>query len=250
MSYQYLANYYDRFTDDVGYTAWADYFTQAFARANLQPELVLDLACGTGSLTFELAARGYEMIGVDASPDMLMQAMNRSLDCAVRPIFLCQRMENLDLYGTIQACLCCLDSINYVTDPKILRRAFEKVSLFLEADGIFIFDVNSLHKFERMHGQSYVREDGDVFCVWQVDFDGTHCTYDFDIFTVDEQTDGKHWFRDQESHQERYYSVEFLQKLLEEAGFDRIELCGTLSFEAPAADDDRVFFIARKPSAQ
>ncbi len=88
MSYEYLASYYDRFTDDVGYTAWADYFTQCFVRAGVTPELVLDLACGTGTLTCELANRGYEMIGVDASPDMLMQAMNQTLDCPVRPVFL------------------------------------------------------------------------------------------------------------------------------------------------------------------
>ncbi len=242
MSYEYLASYYDRFTDDVGYTAWADYFTQCFVRAGVTPELVLDLACGTGTLTCELANRGYEMIGVDASPDMLMQAMNQTLDCPVRPVFLCQRMENLDLYGTIQACLCCLDSINYITDPEVLRQAFQKVSLFLEKDGIFIFDVNSKYKFERMHGQSYIREDEDVFCVWQVDFDGENCTYDFDIFTPA----GKNWARLQESHQERYYSADFLRTLLEEAGFDRIEQCGELTFTPPTPTDDRTFFIARK----
>ena len=80
-SYQTLSAYYDRFTDDVGYARWADFFERLFAREGMQPKLVLDLACGTGSLTGILAQRGYEMIGVDASPDMLMQAMQNTMDC-------------------------------------------------------------------------------------------------------------------------------------------------------------------------
>ena len=113
----FVAAYYDRFTDDVGYSRWADYFEPVFPRCGFRPELVLDLACGTGTLSGEMARRGYEMIGVDASPEMLMQAMNNTLDCDTRPVFLHQRMEELDLYGTIHVVLCCLDSVNYVTHP-------------------------------------------------------------------------------------------------------------------------------------
>ena len=123
-SYQTLSAYYDRFTDDVGYADWADFFERLFAREGIQPKLVLDLACGTGSLTRILAERGYEMIGADASPEMLMQAMQNTMDCEPRPLFLNQRMEALDLYGTVDACLCCLDSINYVTEPQTLQKAF------------------------------------------------------------------------------------------------------------------------------
>ena len=108
-SYETLSAYYDRFTDDVGYADWADFFERLFAREGMQPKLVLDLACGTGSLTKILADRGYEMIGVDASPEMLMQAMQNTMDCAPRLLFLNQRMEELDLYGTVDVCLCCLD---------------------------------------------------------------------------------------------------------------------------------------------
>lgn len=242
-SYQYLANYYDRFTDNVDYTAWADYFEHCFVQCQIKPEIVLDLACGTGTLTHTLAQRGYDMIGVDASSDMLMQAMNQGLDSENRPVFLCQRMENLDLYGTIQACVCCLDSVNYVTQPDVLKKAFERVSLFLEPDGVFIFDVNTLHKFERMHEQCFVREDEDVFCVWQIDFDGALCTYDFDIFS---KTEKNNWKRMQESHLERYYATDFLTTLLEDCGFDRISVRSELSFDAPNGTEERIFFIARK----
>ena len=247
-SYRFLSAYYDRFTDDVGYSRWADYFESVFQRCGFRPELVLDLACGTGTLTGEMARRGYEMIGVDASPEMLMQAMNNTLDCDIRPVFLHQRMEELDLYGTIQAVLCCLDSVNYVTDirPSCVKR-FDACSLFLEPDGVFVFDVNTKRKFDRMNGQCYVRDDEDVYCAWQVDFDGALCTYDFDIF--ERIGEKNRWERMEESHLERYYAPEELCALLEESGFDRIELHPELSFGELDGSEDRIFIIARKRKA-
>ena len=242
-SYRFLSSYYDRFTDDVGYDRWAAYFEEVFARCGFRPELVLDLACGTGSISKEMAARGYEMIGVDASPEMLMQAMNNTLDCNPRPVFLNQRMERLDLYGTVQAALCCLDSVNYVTDPAVLREALRRVALFLEPDGVFIFDVNTRRKFDAMNGECYVREDEDVYCVWQAAFDGELCTYDFDIF---ELADDGRWERQCETHTERYYPPDDLTSMLTDAGFDRIELHPALSFDPLQDGEDRIFIIARK----
>ena len=134
-SYQTLSAYYDRFTDDVGYGQWADFFEQLFAREDIRPQLVLDLACGTGSLTRLLAKRGYDMIGADASPEMLMQAMQNTMDCSPRPLLINQRMEELDLYGNVDACLCCLDSVNYVTDPDDTDAAVDELEAAL--DGIF-----------------------------------------------------------------------------------------------------------------
>lgn len=243
-SYRFLSSYYDRFTDDVGYAKWADFFEQIFENEGLSPRLIVDLACGTGSLSYELASRGYEMIGVDASAEMLMQAMNNTIDLDPRPIFLQQRMEALDLYGTVDACLCCLDSVNYITDPALLREAMRRVELFLEPGGVFIFDVNTLQKFERMNGQCYVREDENVYCVWQVDFDGTLCSYDFDIF----ERQGKQWSRYMETHRERYYDIGGLTALLHSLGFVDIKTYPELCFEELSDRDERIFISARKRS--
>ena len=242
-SYQALAAYYDRFTDDVGYADWADFFERLFAREGVQPGLILDLACGTGSLTKILAERGYEMIGADASPDMLMQAMQNTIDCAPRPLFLNQRMEELDLYGTVDVCLCCLDSINYVTDPAALQRAFERVHLFLEPKtGLFVFDVNTPEKFARIDGNAYVREDEGVFCVWQAAVEDGLCAYQFDIFT----REGKGWARAQETHEERIYTPETLTAMLARAGFSEIKTYGDQSFAPVRGGEDRIYFTARK----
>ncbi len=245
-SYQFLSSYYDRFTDDVGYAAWADFFERIFVAEGLQPHLLLDLACGTGSLSAEFARRGYEVIGVDASAEMLMQAMDNTLSLQPRPIFLNQRMERLDLYGTVDACLCCLDSVNYITEPATLREAFRRVELFLEPGGIFIFDVNTQQKFDRMDGECYVREDADVFCVWQAVFKNPVCRYDFDIFT----REGDCWSRQQETHTERYYAPDFLAQMLDDLGFLDVQFYPELQFPSAPYDrltgEDRIFISARK----
>ena len=242
-SYETLSAYYDRFTEDVGYAGWADFFERVFAREGVQPRLILDLACGTGSLTRLLADRGYEMIGADASPDMLMQAMQNTMDCDPRPLFLNQRMEDLDLYGTVDVCLCCLDSVNYVTDPDTLQKAFERVHLFLEPKtGLFVFDVNTPEKFARIDGNAYVREDEDVFCVWQAAVEDGLCAYQFDIF----ERDGEAWTRAQETHEERVYPLEQLAAMLARAGFSEIKTYGDQSFSPVRGGEDRVYFTARK----
>ena len=242
-SYQTLSAYYDRFTDDVGYVQWAEFFDALFVREGVQPKLVLDLACGTGTLTGLFARRGYEMIGVDASPDMLMQAMQNTMDCTPRPLFLNQRMEQLDLYGTVDVCLCCLDSVNYVTDPAALQRALERVYLFLEPKtGLFVFDINTPEKFARMDGNSYVREDEDVFCVWQAAVENCLCAYQFDNF----EKDGVVWTRAQETHEERIYTIPELTAMLKQAGFAEIKTYGDQSFSPVRGGEDRVYFTARK----
>lgn len=241
-SYQTLSAYYDRFTDDVGYEQWADFFEQLFAREGIRPKLVLDLACGTGSLTRLLAERGYDMIGADASPEMLMQAMQNTIDCDPRPLLINQRMEELDLYGNVDACLCCLDSVNYVTDPGDLAEAFCRVHLFLDPDGLFVFDINTPEKFARIDGESYVREDEGVFCVWQAAVEDGLCAYQFDIF----EQDGESWSRAQETHEERVYTPEELTAMLEQAGFTEIKTYGNQSFAPVQGGEDRIYFTARK----
>ena len=204
---------------------------------------MLDLACGTGSLTKIHADRGYENNGADASPEMLMQAMQNTIGCDPRPLFLNQRMEELDLYGTVDVCLCCLDSVNYVTEPDVLQKAFERVHLFLEPKtGLFVFDINTPEKFARIDGNAYVREDEDVFCVWQAAVEDGLCAYQFDIF----ERDGDAWTRAQETHEERIYTVQTLTEMLEKAGFSEIKTYGDQSFAPVRGGEDRIYFTARK----
>lgn len=242
-SYRYLSAYYDRFTDDVGYEKWADYFEEIFAREKIAPTLLLDLACGTGSITAAMARRGYEVIGVDASEEMLMHATNNTIDITPRPMFVQQRMEKLELNGTVDVCLCCLDSINYITDPDTLLKAFHLVATHLEPQGLFVFDINTPYKFECIRDQSYVREDEDVYCVWQCFVEAELCKYEFDIFKMQSNAT---WRRYEETHTERIYTPQMLKTSLVTAGFEDIHVYSELSFEPAQKEDYRLFFTARK----
>lgn len=246
-SYDFLAGCYDRLTYDVDYAAWADYIEKHFARRGLPGKTVLDLACGTGSLTRELALRGYEMIGVDLSAEMLAEAAEKNRGVGpIEPIFLCQSMDKLDLYGTIDACVCCLDSVNYVTRPKQLQKAFERIHLFLMPGGLFLFDVNTPQKLQAMDGQVFLDETEDTYCVWRGEFSRRSgiCSYFMDIFRLDEETGL--WERGEELHQERAYPLEELTAMLQKAGFRDIKTYGELKLRPPAQGEGRVFFAARK----
>jgi len=246
-SYDFLAGCYDQLTYDVDYAAWADYIETHFQKRGLPGKTVLDLACGTGSLTRELALRGYEMIGVDLSADMLAEAAekNRDLD-AIPPIFLCQSMDKLDLYGTIDACVCCLDSVNYVTSPKKLQKAFERVHLFLMPGGLFLFDINTPEKLTGLDGQVFLDETEDTYCVWRAEYSKRRrvCSYFMDLFRLDGETGL--WDRGEELHEEFAYTPQELEEYLRQAGFKDIRQYGNLKMRKPVSGEDRIFFAARK----
>lgn len=245
-SYEFLAGSYDALTTDVGYDRWADYLEKHFAKCRLPIHTVLDLACGTGSLTRELALRGYEMIGADQSEDMLYQAAEKCRGIEpIEPIFLHQSMEELDLYGTIDACVCCLDSVNYVTRPALLRKAFERVHLFLMPGGVFLFDINTPEKLQGMDGQMFIDETDDAYCVWRAEYSKRRriCTYGIDLFR---QEENGLWRRGGEMHEEYAYEPDELEEYLRAAGFQKIKRYGELKLRAPKDGEQRIFFAARK----
>lgn len=246
MAYEYLAGCYDRFTADVDYAAWADYLEKHFSRSKLPIHTVLDLACGTGSLTCELVRRGYEMIGSDLSEEMLALAAEKARDVdGIPPIFLHQAMEDLDLYGTIDACVCCLDSVNYVTRPKLLARAFQRVHTFLMPGGLFLFDINTPDKLRGLDGQLFMDEDEDTCCIWRADYSPRRriCTYGMDLFF---REDGDLWRRMEEVHEEYAYEPDELERMLRQAGFRHIRQYGERKMRAPKPGEQRIFFTARK----
>ena len=146
-AYGPLAAVYDRLTGDVGYERRADYIQRLFGKSRIPVHTVLDLACGTGTMTAILTERGYELIAVDASPDMLAQAREKAAEVPGEPpVFLNQDMPKLDLYGTVDAAICCLDSLNYLTSPKDVQRTFQRLHLFIAPGGLLVFDVSSAAK--------------------------------------------------------------------------------------------------------
>lgn len=240
-SYRALAGFYDELTRDVPYERLADYYEEIFAGDGGEFRLLLDLCCGTGSLSCLLAGRGYEMIGADASPDMLMQAMEKAAatDCAARPLFINQGAEELDLYGTVDAAVSSLDSLNYVR-PRALREAFGRLRLFIRPGGLLIFDIRTPEFLRSMDGSVSVDETEDVFCIWRGRYDGRQSTlhYGMDIF----YRDGELWSRAEEEHVEYAHEPETLAFWLEEEGFQRVET----RTDGPMGGEGRVYIVAKR----
>lgn len=242
-AYMELARFYDRMTRDVDYASFLEFYRKIFRLYAVEPKTVLDLACGTGTLTMLMAEAGYEMIGVDASEDMLMQASGKSyeLDPERRPMFLQQKMEELDLYGTVDAAVCSLDGFNYVPQP-VLAETLRRLRLFIRPEGLLIFDVNSPEKLMRLDGEAFVDETEDVFCVWRGEYDAKLAAlrYGMDLFI----RCGKQWKREFEEHVEYVHTVASLQTLLQEAGFTDVCVFGDRVLSAPQTGTERIFVAA------
>ena len=239
-AYEALAGAYDALTEDVQYRKRADYLEKLMQKSRIPVHTVLDLACGTGTMTWELARRGYEMIGEDASPEMLSQAQMKTGE-GIAPLFLCQSMPGLDLYGTVEAAVCCLDSLNYLTRPRDVQRTLERLRLFIAPGGVLVFDVNTDSKLRAMDGQVFIDETEDTYCVWRTVYKNGLARYDMDIFT---QYDDDTWERSQESHRELIYSVEELTGWLKTAGFTSIHTYGDGVMRRPKENEKRIYFTA------
>lgn len=242
--YNAFAEVYDRLTDNVRYTERAEFIRTLLARNGVTDSaIVLDLACGTGSLTVELAKHGYDMIGVDNSPMMLSQAQEKMYDNELNMLFLCQSMTELDLYGTIDAAVCTLDSLNHLGTPEQIRQAIANVGLFMNHGGIFIFDVNTIYKHREILGNNtFVYDCDDVYCVWQNQLnDDNSVEISLDIF---EYEDGA-YFRESESFKEIACSIESYKKWLSDAEFEILDIYDEMTFNKLCDTTQRAVFVAR-----
>ena len=177
---------------------------------------------------------------MDGSEDMLAAAMSKGGQAAgVPPVFLHQPMPKLDLYGTVDAAVCCLDSLNYLTEPEDVRRTFRRLHLFVAPGGMLVFDVNTVAKLQALDGQVFLDETEDTYCVWRTEYSRGLCTYYMDLFR--RRSDGT-WRRSAELHRQRAYSAEELTAWLTEVGFGDIRVYGDGKLRRPKEDEQRIYF--------
>ena len=230
---------------DVDYEKWADYIENLFDKYEKNPNLVCDLACGTGNITLPLAKRGYDMIGVDRSFDMLSIAREKAQDLGLDTMFLEQDLKKLDLYGSCDAFLCMIDGFNYILNPNSLYRIAKRIkTCFLEPDGIFVFDLSSAFKLGNYIGNNTFVHDGeDIFYVWENKFyeNTKMCEMYLNFFVKS----GKGWKRFGERHLQHAYTEEEIRKIFLAAGFSQVDAYSPLTFDAPKPDDMRTVFVAR-----
>ena len=243
--YNSFASFYDAFTENVEYKKRTDYICRLFKRYGKMPTLLLDAACGTGSFSCEFAKRGISVIGADISHDMLSVAAEKSQEQNLDILLINSPLSELDLYGTVDGAVCMLDSLNHITDYNELCRSLGRISLFLEPDSLFIFDVNTEYKHEEILGNNnIVLESENIFCVWQNRYRKSNKTTEItlDFF----ENNGKAYNRYTESFCERVYTDEQLTKALKKAGLELVAVLGENSFKAPAKDCQRKIFVTRK----
>ena len=245
-NYNNFSPFYDLLTYDVNYKKRAEYIMNIFKEKDRCPSLLLDFACGTGNFSCLLAKMGIDVIGVDMSEGMLSLAQEKNRNLKKPVLYLCQKGSELDLFGTVDGAISCLDSLNHITDYSELKETFKKISLFLEPERLFIFDMNTVYKHKEILGNSsYKKKRAGVECFWQnrLEEDGLtveitlELTYKTGLFKKQTVT---------EVIRERAYTEDEIKEALNEAGLLLIEVYGENTFSAPTARSQRNIYVARK----
>ena len=245
MSYDSFSRFYDSLTDNVEYKKRADYFCRLLSMCGVDGGILLDLGCGTGSMSIEMAHKGFDVIGVDLSIGMLNEARSKVFESGEQILLLNQSMDDLDLYGTVDCAVCVLDGINHLSGEEQVRASFEKVSLFMNPGGAFAFDVNTLYKHRNILADNvYVYETDDVYCVWQNSFNEADSSVDITLDFFEEE-DGA-YYRSEENFTEKAYELAEISAWLEQAGFEVIGIYDDMTFEEVRAESERAVFLAKK----
>lgn len=244
--YSVFARYYDQLTANIDYRRRAEYFHDIISRfKTTRDSILLDLACGTGSISEEMARLGYDVIGVDNSDEMLGMAIEKKFDSGANIQYLCQDMRSIDMFGTIDVTICALDSINHLSSADDVRRVFERVALFAEPQGLFIFDVNTIYKHRHvLADNTFTYETDDVYCVWENTLvpETDEVRMHLEFFEHDE--DDK-YIRSSDDFSEYAYSEELIEQLLDECGLELIAKYGDDSFSPPSETAQRIVYAAR-----
>lgn len=244
--YSTFARYYDSLTANIDYKKRAGYFHEIIKRyKNTEGTILLDLACGTGSISEEMAKIGYDVIGVDYSDEMLGIALDKKFDSGLNIQYLCQDMRKLDLYGSMDITICALDSINHLNSLADVKNVFKNVALFSEPQGLFIFDINTLYKHRNiLANNTFTYETDNVFCVWENTLveDTDEVKMNLEFFELEENG---LYSRTSDSFSEKAYSEESIEELLRECGFELLAKFGDDSFSPPACNSQRIVYAAR-----
>lgn len=244
-AYTDFALVYDTFMDNTPYERWCDLITGILKRYGIENELVLDLGCGTGTLTELLSKEGYDMIGVDYSEEMLNRAMEKREASGLSILYLLQDMREFELYGTVKAVVSVCDSLNYLLDKEDIIETFRLVNNYLDPKGLFIFDFNTVYKYRDVIGDATIAENrDDCSFIWENYYHEEECINEYDVtFFVKE---GELFRRFEETHYQRGYTAEEMQVYLERAGLEFISMQDADTLMEVTDTTERVYMIARE----
>lgn len=258
-AYTGFAIVYDTFMDNIPYAEWSVYLIGLLKKYGVQDGLVLDMGCGTGNMTQLLSDAGYDMIGIDNSEEMLMEAREKMGE-KQNILYLEQDMRNFELYGTVRAVVSVCDSINYILEAEELLQVFKLVNNYLDPGGLFIFDMNTEYKYRELLGSRTIAENReDCSFIWDNDYDcGKKLnTYELSIFIKDcddsddgdredDEIYGEPFRRFCEVHYQKAYSLEEIKALLNRAGMSFVAAYDAFTMNSPGKNSERVYIIARE----
>ncbi|HJC42719.1 MAG TPA: class I SAM-dependent methyltransferase [Candidatus Mediterraneibacter gallistercoris] len=259
-AYTSFAAVYDTFMDNVPYEEWGEYIHGMLCKYGVEDGIVLDLGCGTGTMTEILAGYGYDMIGVDNSEDMLELAMEKRIESGHDILYLLQDMREFELYGTVRAVVSVCDSVNYVTEPGELEEVFRLVNNYLDPRGIFLFDFNTDYKYREIMGDCTIAEDrGECSFIWDNYYYENEQINEYDLTLFIQEKNPDETQSDQmpqlyrkykETHYQRGYTLKEIQVLLEKAGLVFEAAYDVDSKEEPSDTSERICVIARESGKQ
>ena len=244
--YEDFALVYDRFMDETPYEEWCQFVVGRLKQDQITDGILLDLGCGTGSMTELLAKQGYDMIGVDLSDSMLDIAMEKRAQSGHNILYLQQDMREFELYGTVRAVICLCDSLNYLLKEDDLLTTFKLVNNYLDPNGLFIFDFNTVYKYETVIGDSTIAENReDSSFIWENYYTAEDQIneYDLTIF-VKQQKDLFRKFT--ETHLQRGYTMETMKRLVEQSGLIFVEALDADTHGSVTETSERIYVIARE----
>lgn len=245
-SYESFARVYDDFMDNIPYDEWAGYVISLLKEKGIEEGLLLDLGCGTGNITQRLAKSGYDMIGVDNSAEMLEIAQEKNIEEESQILYLLQDMREFELYGTVRAVISICDSMNYIIEYEDLTEVFRLVNNYLDPEGYFIFDMNTLYKYETILADNTIAEDRETMSfIWDNYFYEEERINEYNLNLFLQEEDGR-YRKFTETHYQKAYTIDEVKQAITDGGMECIAIYDAFTREAPRKDSQRVYVIARE----
>ena len=247
-AYSGFAKVYDLFMDNIPYEEWTDYVKELFAEEGVKDGILLDLGCGTGSVTELLSESGFDMIGIDNSEEMLEIAMEKRTESGLDILYLLQDMREFELYGTVKGVVSICDSINYILDDEDLLDVFKLVHNYLDNEGIFIFDMKTMHEYANVMADNTFAEDREESSfIWENYYDEEEEINQYDLSIFVKEEDGR-YRKYEETHLQRAYEQQCVEELIKESGLELLHVYDAFTRELPAEDSQRIYFVCRRPA--
>ena len=246
-AYTSFAAVYDTFMDNIPYEEWGAYLKSLLKEYDVKNGLVLDLGCGTGTMTEILAEDGYDMIGVDNSEDMLEIAMEKKVESGHDILYLLQDMREFELYGTVNAVVSICDSVNYITEEEELVEVFRLVNNYLDPKGIFIFDFNTEYKYREILGDCTIAENREECSfIWDNYYYEEEKINEYELSLFIQEEDSELYRKYEETHFQKAYTYETMRRLIEESGLEFVTAYDAFTHVKPSEKSERIYMIARE----